>query len=299
MADDYGREQGGTLFTSRRTRRRSPVPPVFGVLALVAVGLGIGAWWLWFRTPETMLEPVSAPAADSVAPVPEEPFVLPALGASDGVVRRLVAGVSAHPRLAAWLVPDDLIRRFVEGVVDLSRGSSPLPAMEMLIPEEPFLVRPAGDGLEVDPRSPRRYDLLAEVVGSLDPEEAAEVYGRLLPLFREAYAELGVAEGPFEEVLDRAIENLLAVDIPEGPLEVKVAVGRFVYADRAIESLTPAQKHLVRMGPENARRVQEKLREISGALALLPAEDTAAEDMVVGDTVAEDTASVEGGGEGG
>lgn len=299
MADDYGREQGGTLFSSRRTRRRSGIPPVTGVLALVAVGLGVGAWWLWFRNPEAMLEPVSVPAADSLAPAPEEPFTLPALGASDAVVRRLVAGVSAHPRLAAWLVPDDLIRRFVEGVVDLSRGSSPLPAMEMLIPEEPFLVRPAGDGLEVDPRSPRRYDLLAEVVGSLDPEEAAEVYGRLLPLFREAYAELGVAEGPFEEVLDRAIENLLAVDVPEGPLEVKVAVGRFVYADRAIESLTPAQKHLVRMGPENARRVQEKLREISGALALLPAEDTAAEDTVVGDTVAEDTASVEGGGEGG
>jgi hypothetical protein len=220
-----------------------------------------------------------------VAPAPEEPFVLPELGASDATVRRLVAGVSAHPKLAAWLIPDDLIRRFVEGVVDLSRGSSPLPAMEMLIPEEPFLVRPSGDDLIVDPRSQRRYDLLAEVVGSLDPEGAAEVYRRLLPLFEEAYEEMGVAEGPFPEVLARAIENLLAVDVPDGPLEVRVAVGRFVYADRAVESLTPAAKHLVRMGPENAGRVQEKLREISRELDLLPMEGEA-----IGDT-----ASVGGG----
>jgi hypothetical protein len=41
---------------------------------------------------------------------------------------------------------------------------------------------------------------------------------------------------------------------------------RFLYEDEALEGLEPAQKQLMRMGPENVRRVQEKLREIQQAL---------------------------------
>jgi hypothetical protein len=271
MADEFEEEPGKTLFSSRRGRRRVPGRVLAGLGLLAVIGAVAGAVWIWSRAPETgAMGPLGPLPADSVRPVTEEPFVLPALGASDAAVRGLVAGSSAHPQLAAWLVPDDLIRRFVEAVVDLSRKSSPLPAMEMLIPEEAFGVQPLGDGLVMDSRSQERYDLLREVFGSVDANAAAGVYRQLLPLFEEAYAELGVADGPFEEVLARAVGNLLAVEVPEGPLEVREAVGRYVYVDRRIESLTPAEKHLVRMGPENAGRVQEKLLEISQALGLPP-----------------------------
>jgi hypothetical protein len=225
-------------------------------------------------------------------PEAEEPFILPPLGASDATVRRLVEGLSSYPQLAAWLVPDDLVRRFVEAVVDISRGSSPLPAMEVLIPEQPFLVQPSGDQLMTDPRSQRRYDALTEVFASMDPDGAARVYSRLLPLFEEAYRELGVPDGPFPEVLDRAIDNLLAVQVPQGPLELRVAVGRFVYADRDIEALTPAAKHLVRMGSENAARVQEELRKIQASIHALaeeegmgPGEGVGAEEGMGADTL--------------
>jgi hypothetical protein len=201
----------------------------------------------------------------------EEPFVLPGLEVSDGAVRRLAAEVSAHPQLAAWLLTDDLIRRFVEAVVDLSRGSSPVPALEVLIPDDPFSVRLSGDRLFVDPRSYERYDLLAEIFASLDAQETARVYRRLLPLFQEAYRELGVQDGSFEEVLARALENLVTVEVPAEPPEVREAVDRYLYANEGIESLTPAAKHLLRLGPENARLVQEKLREIARELELGPA----------------------------
>jgi hypothetical protein len=200
----------------------------------------------------------------------EEPFILPALGASDAAVRRLAAAISSHPQLAVWLSNDDLVRRFVRAVVDLSRGSSPVPALDMLIPREPFSVRRDGDRLFMDARSQRRYDLLGDVFASVDAGDAVEVYQRLLPLFQDAYGELGVADGEFEAVLARAVGNLLDVEVPERALEVREAVNRYVYVDERIESLTPAEKHLYRMGPENARRVQEKLREISQRLELLP-----------------------------
>lgn len=302
MADNPGAEEGGTLFTSRRSRRRSSVPPVAWVGIAVLVLSGVVAWWLWLRSPEPAPQPAPVVAGDSAArTLAEEPFVIPSLNASDAAVRTLVEGVSAHPQLAAWLVPDDLIRRFVEAVVDISRGSSPLPAMEVLIPPEPFSVDEVGDRLVVDPRSQERFDLLAQVVASIDPQAAARVYRQLLPLFREAYQEMGMADGSFEEVLDRAIDNLLAVRVPEGPLEVQAAIGRYVYVDRSLEDLTPAAKHLLRMGPENARLVQEKLAEIRGALDLsgeaTPSDSVSASDSATaGDSVAaeDSVASVSG-----
>lgn len=245
------------------------MPPVWWLVILVVLVAGIWAGWRWFRSgegPEQMpSEPVAAPV-DSVAP--REPFVLPSLDVSDEAVRTLVRGVAQHPKLASWLVTDDLVRRFVEGVVDISRGSSPLPALEPLIPPEAFTVRPSGDRLLVDPRSYARFDLLAEVFAATEAQEAADVYREILPLIREAYQELGIPDQSWEEVLAQAIHNLLAVEVPEAPLEVREAIGRYVYAESSVESLTPAAKHLLRMGPVNARIVQQKIREISEELVL-------------------------------
>ena len=272
MDSDPQGQAGGTLFSSRRNRHRSAGPPLWGLGLLILIAVGAVAGWLWYRSrqaPEP-LPPTTAPTDSlrSATEAGDEPFVVPPLGASDVAVRQLLVRLSAHPQLAAWLVTDDLVRRFVEAVVDVSRGSSPVPALEMLIPPEPFSVQRTDGRSLMHPRSQRRYDVLGEVFASVDTERATRVYDQLLPLFEEAYRELGVSDGPFEEVLGRAIENLLAVQVPPGPFEVREAVDRYVYTDEAIESLTPAQKHMYRLGPENAQRVQEKLREVSEELGL-------------------------------
>lgn len=269
--DDFNNESSGTRFSSRRHRSGAPIPPLWAVIALVILAGGIWAGWSWLR-PEKSSVPLPADTSgfplDTTATEVEEPFFLPALDVSDEAVRGLVGTVGAHPRLASLLVTDDLVRRFVESAVDLSRGSSPLPALETLVPPEAFTVQRSGDRIYVDPRSYHRYDLLAEILASMDAGEAADVYREILPLIREAYAELGMAEQSWEGTLARAIHNVLAVEVPAEPLEVREAVGRYVYADPTVESLTPAEKHFFRMGPANARVVQEKIREISRELAL-------------------------------
>ncbi|MDT8342711.1 MAG: DUF3014 domain-containing protein, partial [Longimicrobiales bacterium] len=97
---------------------------------------------------------------------------------------------------------------------------------------------------------------------------AAGVYRQLAPLFREAYRELGISERSWEETLAAAIENLLAVEVPPTAPAVREAVGRYRYADGTLQALSPAQKHMLRLGPDNARAVQEKLREIATRLDL-------------------------------
>jgi len=270
MADEFQNESGGTQFSSRR--HRSSAPPVWGiVIVLILLALGIWAGWHWFGPggdSGPMPADTMAMGTDTVAPPPEEPFILPDLDVSDEAVRGLVETVGAHPRLASWLVTDDLVRRFVESVVDLSRGSSPLPALEPLIPPEAFTIQRSGDRILVDPRSYERYDILADVFASVDARQAADIYREILPLIREAYQELGIPDQSWEETLALAIRNVLSVNVPERPLEVREAIGRYVYADPSVEGLNPAAKHLYRMGPANARILQDKVREIAQELVL-------------------------------
>jgi len=40
----------------------------------------------------------------------------------------------------------------------------------------------------------------------------------------------------------------------------------YKFADPSLEALSPLQKQLVRMGPTNTKRVQDKAKEIRGAL---------------------------------
>ena len=119
-----------------------------------------------------------------------------------------------------------------------------------------------------DPASYRRWDLATAIFVSLDTRGTARAYRHLHPLFEEAYRDLGFQRGSFDDVLSLAVNRLLAVPVPEGPIALTPADSLYLYRDPALEQLSAAQKQLLRLGPENARRVQAKLRELASALAL-------------------------------
>jgi hypothetical protein len=250
---------------------------VAAVVVLVLL-LGAGAW-LWLRSDGGGTSTTAANPGDTAPPAapadsPRAAADLPELTASDSLVRRLVADLSSRPELAEWLVTDDLVRRFVGAVVTVAAGTSPRDELEVLEPEGEFRVRETDDGPVVDTASYRRYDPVVETFVSLDTEGTARLYRRLRPLFQEAYRDLGFSRGHFDGTMARAVETLLAVPAPDGPVELAPTGGTaWEYRDPDLEDLSPAQKHLLRTGPENVRRVQAKLRELAEAMELptLPA----------------------------
>ena len=164
------------------------------------------------------------------------------------------------PRLADWLVPEDLIRRFVAAVVDIANDESPRPHVGHLEPAGAFRVIESEGSLRIAPDSYARYDPVAAVLESLDEGRAVELYRRLEPLFDEAYQDLGYPGGDFEVALARAIDRVLDTPIPAGDVRVKRRVETYRFADPDLEALGPVDKHLIRMGPANARKVKAKLR---------------------------------------
>jgi hypothetical protein len=211
--------------------------------------------------------PVEEVEEGSAPPLPES-IALPALEESDAVARELADGVSARPELRAWLQTPDLIRRFVAAVANVADGESPREQLLFLAPEDPFQVARKDDRLVTDPRSHARYDVATEVFASLDVPTAVHVYRLLEPLFEEAFADLGLPEQSFEETLGRAIRELLQAPRIEGAAELQRVGNFYEYPDEELEGLSLAQRHLLRMGPRNALRIQEKLREIQSGLGV-------------------------------
>jgi hypothetical protein len=267
------------LGPSRRRRQSpSPLPRVLAALAVVAVLIGIG--WLWLGPDREDAPPPASTEASTPPPAPEsdpaeetgpaqgpEELDLPELDASDEFIRRVVAGLSARPELAAWLTPDELVRRFVRVVVDLAGESNPAANISHVRPDEPFQVRTQDGRTYMSEGSFRRYDPLAATVASLDTEGTVQLYRQLLPLMEEAYRELGIPGPGFEELVEMSIANVLTLEPNEEPMELVGEDGIYVYADPELEAQRGLEKAFLRMGPENTRRIQSKVRELRDELA--------------------------------
>lgn len=251
---------------------------VTAVLAVVAAVLCVV-----FLFPEEPAPPPAAPAeaqraADPAAPAPAAPLgrdaaagservTLPPLELSDDAVRGLVGELTSHPGLARWLAADSLVRRFVAVVDNVAEGVDPRKHLPIQGPPSAFQVTAAAAARPA-PESWRRYDPWVELFTSLPPQAAARLHHQLRPLLREAYRDLGYPSGDFDRTLTRAISRLLATPVPAEPPVLVPKVRSWAYADPALEALTPPEKQLLRLGPENQRAVQEHLRRIAAALGI-------------------------------
>ncbi len=246
-------------------------PVAITVAIVLAVIVGIGVYMQFAgEEPEPEPEPVAAPAVEAPpppAPEPEiAPVVLPPLDDSDAALRSMIEGLSAHPRLGDAIDVEGLARAFVSAVVAIANGESPRGMIDHLEPAEGFDIAEREGRVVIDPASFERYTWITGVFSSLDATAAAELYGQVEPLLDEAYRELGYPDGRFREALDMAMNRLASTPVPEGYVEVRRGNVLWEFRDPALEALSAPQKHLLRMGPANARLVQTKIREIQAAL---------------------------------
>ncbi len=273
--DDDSPAPGEPHFGAARDRSQPNWPMIWVVVLLLAAILGV--YFGFFRGRQKAKTPAAPPVATAPAPAATEPSAtpaaapaieLPALDASDAVVRELVGQLAEHPKLATWLASDELVRRFVVAVDNVAEGKSPRGHLGFLDPGDDFESVYKNGLAVVDPESYARYNAPAKLFAVLDAAEVAKLYRTLEPLIDDAYRDLGYPDRDFDATLAAAIDELLATPIPESDVALLPKVSSFEFADPSLEKLSPAQKHLLRMGPQNARRIQRKLAEIKDELGL-------------------------------
>jgi hypothetical protein len=207
-------------------------------------------------------------AGDGPAPLAVEPAAVvapapPSANAddADAVLAAESKAPGLAPQVAAWLAEPGILRRLTAAVWQVSQGESPREPLRFLAPQGGFSVVTQDGRTFMSPASAARYDFVATALGTIDASQAGAVYSRARPFFEAAFREISPAGARFDQAVDKALERLAAVPLTDAPLEVvpmEVGVG-YRFADPALEALDPVQKHLLRMGPANARAVLKAL----------------------------------------
>jgi hypothetical protein len=256
----------------RDSKPRSGKALMFAVAAGLALALVLA--YMYLRPPSR--QPTPAAGTPSVQPKaapngraePGDEIALPPLDETDALVRQLISRLSSNPTVAAWLTTDGLLVNFALVTQQIANGESPTQELGALGPVPRFQARTSRDALFIDPSSYARYDRYAQAVSSIDARGAARLYATTKPRILEAYRRMGQPTAEFDPVLERAIVELLNVPVVQGEIELAPSGIVYAFADPRLENMSAAQKHLLRMGPENVQAIQGKLRVIADYLGI-------------------------------
>ncbi|MEH6583933.1 MAG: DUF3014 domain-containing protein [Halioglobus sp.] len=257
--------------------RDSKFPGLTLLLAIAAL-LGLLLLWFWSGDEEVVaVEPVVVPAHTpdlpaapdiprAAAPEPARVVVpdveaaveqpLPSEKESDDLLRAEVAAVGADERLSGLVArehPLEVSAALIEG---MGRGVILRKILPADPPKEAFSVMGQGEEIYMDTAGYQRYDSYANSISSLDSAALVAGFHRLRPLYERAYEQLGLDSNDFDNAIVRALDLVLSTPEIEGPVPLQQKSVMYLYADPELEQLPELQKQLLRMGPENIRRIK-------------------------------------------
>ena len=242
--------------------------PVAALIVAAVLLFGLSAAYVFLRRPASETPAPANVTKPAPAPGVQEQVALPPLDEMDPVVRELVRKLSSHPVVSAWLTTDSLILNLVAVTSRVANGVTPVAELKSVGPVPRFVTRTVRDRTYIDRSSYRRYDRYAQAVSTLDARGVAELYNTLKPRIKEGYGRLTSGDDSFDPVLERAIVDLLKVPVVDGEVELYPHGTVWAFADPQLQDMSAAQKQLLRMGPQNVRTVQSKLREIATGLGI-------------------------------
>ena len=187
---------------------------------------------------------------------------LPNLTDSDPFVFETLQTLQNGIALVGALAEDQIVRKFVVFVENISRGEFPQTGLPYKGLGQEMPVSEIDDNLFVmDQVAHSRFDQVVGTFVETDTDAAVIIYRMLSPLFQQAYAEIGFRNVSFDETLRAAINNVLRTTNMEGPYQLVKPSVMYLYADSSIENLAEVHKQLLRIGPDNTSALKAKLRE--------------------------------------
>jgi Protein of unknown function (DUF3014) len=248
------------------------------IAALMAVGIGVAVYFLYFKpeaplaqqeAPPPAAAPEAPPAIQHPLPTPPatEPVPLPALAESDAPMLEAVGGLVGKEAATSLLVPDGMVRRFVVTIDNLPRKKIALQVRPTTPVPGVFLTAGSEDELTLSADNYARYAAFMKVVEATDTQQLAAFYQRFYPLFQESYEGLGYPERYFNDRVVEVIDHLLATPEVQGPVRLTQPHVFYEFADPRLEALSAGQKVLIRMGSDNAAIVKKKLAALRREIA--------------------------------
>ncbi len=255
---------------------------------ILAVGAAIALWYYWIQMsppaepPAVVTAPPPAPDEDLLGPLhPVEQTVtveaetpnlvpLPSLANSDEYFKLELSNIFGGT-LETMLAESGMIERLVATVDNLPRDHVAERIRPLAKLADPFLVdgQDASGEYTINAGNYQRFDALANLIGTTDINEVADLYVRYYPLFQSAYVDLGYPQGYFNDRLVEVIDHLLETPDVTGPITLVRPHVLYEYQDPALEALSSGQKLMLRLGAEHAGNVKASIRELRALITTM------------------------------
>lgn len=207
--------------------------------------------------------PVAESPAETPTPAPPE---LPPLEESDPFVREQLSAAGLGPELDKLQQQQNLIQQGTALIEGFSRGLVVRKLLPLDPPKDPFKVDEQDGQMVMSPAGYARYDNYAEAIATLDSTALVDDFHTMRPLFEQAYSQLGQPAEDFDNAVIRVLDRILATPEIEEPIALTRKSVMYQYADPQLEQLTPLQKQLLRMGPDNIRRIKQQAAALRAGL---------------------------------
>ncbi|MDA8947103.1 DUF3014 domain-containing protein [Luminiphilus sp.] len=214
---------------------------------------------------EAPAAPIAAPVVTEVQPkIPPAPVVSEETG--DQYARESIDAVNGGKALAQFVAGDYVVERAVAIIDALRRGEVPYKLLPVGKPSTTFPISDNGLRVTLDTAGFSRYDGFAQWVGGLDTPALISLLNDYEMIATQALTRMGVTDFDIRRALLAATTQILSTPQVAVDAELMRREANWVYMDPELEALSSLQKQVLRMGPENADIVQQKARDIRGAL---------------------------------
>ena len=214
---------------------------------------------------EATAVPITAPVVTEVQPkIPPAPVVTEETG--DRYARESIDAANGGKALAQFTAGDYVVERAVAIIDALRRGEVPYKLLPVGKPSTPFPISDNGLRVTLDTAGFSRYDGFAQWVGGLDTTALVSLLNDYEMIATQALTRMGVSGFDIRSAVLAATTQILSTPQVAVDAELMRREANWVYMDPELEALSSLQKQVLRMGPENADIVQQKARDIRGAL---------------------------------
>ncbi len=265
-------------------------------LGAIAVVSAIVAWW-WFSQSSEPAESEAITVADTPAPTSQPPLqsiertppeqppapdipqnqpesalqtepqeTLPTLDESDPVIKAYFEPLSNDVDYQLLWQANQLLQRWVTVIDGASKGHLVRGVVPLRPPKKAFPVVKKGTQYYLDETGYRRFDTLVNAITSLDENKLVAGFHKFRPLLEEAYGQLGFDANELDNTLVRMLDRVINASTIEGPIELKASSVNYTFADESLEKLTALEKLLIRMGPENSRKLKTSASSLKSQL---------------------------------
>ena len=208
---------------------------------------------------------IAAPVVTEVQPkIPPAPVVSEETG--DQYARESIDAVNGGKALAPFVAGDYVVERAVAITDALRRGEVPYKLLPVGKPSTSFPISDNGLRVTLDTAGFSRYDGFAQWVGGLNTPALVSLLNDYEMIATQALTRIGVTDFDIRSAVLAATTQILSTPQVGADAELMRREANWVYMDPELEALSSLQKQVLRMGPENADIVQQKARDIRGAL---------------------------------